>query len=123
MWPQFRRDGVDDPVAYVRRAVVNQIRGGFRRRHLERREEERRVVDWREGVRPESSVDDRSLLGPALLLLPLDQRAVLVLRFLEDLSEEATAATLGVKVGTVKSRCARGLEQLRRLLGEDGLRG
>ena len=65
------------------------------------------VVDWREGVRPESSVDDRALFGPALLLLPLEQRAVVVLRFLEDLSEEATAATLGVKLGTVKSRCPR----------------
>ena len=39
VWPKFRKDRVDDPGAYVRRVVVNQIRGGFRRRLLERREE------------------------------------------------------------------------------------
>ncbi|MGZ8763151.1 MAG: RNA polymerase sigma factor [Acidimicrobiia bacterium] len=123
VWPKFRKDRVDDPSAYVRRAVVNQIRGGFRRRLLERREEARQSVDERMPLHPESSVDDWELLGPALLQLPVTQRAVIVLRFLEDLSEDDTATVLGVKPGTVKSRSSRGLEQLRRLLREADLDG
>jgi len=123
VWPKFRKDRVDDPNAYVRRAVVNQIRGGFRRRLLERREEARQAVDRRVTICPESSVDDWELLGPALLQLPVTQRAVVVLRFLEDLSEDDTAMVLGLKPGTVKSRCSRGLEQLRRLLCEADLDG
>lgn len=118
VWPKFRTDRVDDPVAYVRSAVVNQIRGGFRRRLLERREEARQTVERRVTLHPEASIDDWELLGPALLQLPVTQRAVIVLRFLEDLSEDDTATVLGVKPGTVKSRCSRGLEQLRRLLRE-----
>ena len=118
VWPKFRTDRVDDPGAYVRRAVVNQIRGGLRRRLLERREEARQTVEQHVTLHPEASIDDWELLGPALLQLPVTQRAVIVLRFLEDLSEDDTATVLGVKPGTVKSRCSRGLEQLRRLLSE-----
>jgi RNA polymerase sigma-70 factor (sigma-E family) len=123
VWPKFCKNRVDDPSAYVRRAIVNQIRGGFRRRLLERREEARQTVDQRVTMHPEASVDDRELLGPALLQLPVAQRAVIVLRFLEDLSEEQTAAVLGVQPGTVKSRCSRGLDQLRRLLSEANVDG
>jgi RNA polymerase sigma-70 factor (sigma-E family) len=121
VWPRFRRGKVDDLLPYLRRAVVNEIRGGWRRKLLERREETRRQVDWRAGLSPESEIDDNALLWPALLQLPATQRAVVVLRFLEDLSEEQTADMLGLKVGTVKSRAGRGLEQLRRLLGDTGV--
>jgi RNA polymerase sigma-70 factor (sigma-E family) len=50
----------------------------------------------------------------ALAALPIDQRAVLVLRYLDDHSETETAALLGIPPGTVKSRAARGLASLRR---------
>jgi RNA polymerase sigma-70 factor (sigma-E family) len=118
VWPKFRHGAVDDLLPYLRRAVANQVRGGLRRRMLEQREVERRKVDWHDGVSPERSVDDAEIVLPALETLPQNQRAVLVLRFYEDLSEDEIAATLDIPPGTVKSRCARGLEQMRRAMGE-----
>ena len=58
----------------------------------------------------------------ALAALPPGQRAVLVLRYLDDQSEAQTARLLGISPGTVKSRAARGLAQLRRtgLLDREG---
>lgn len=58
----------------------------------------------------------------ALATLPIDQRAVLVLRYLDDQSEAETAQLLGVSQGTVKSRAARGLASLRKagLLDREG---
>jgi RNA polymerase sigma factor (sigma-70 family) len=61
----------------------------------------------------ESRVDDL-LISAALARLTRKQRAVLVLRYFEDLSEHQTADTLGVSVGTVKSQCAAALARLRR---------
>jgi RNA polymerase sigma-70 factor (sigma-E family) len=55
------------------------------------------------------AVDVRRALGA----LPAGQRAVLVLRYLDDLSEAETARLLGISPGTVKSRAARGLARLR----------
>jgi RNA polymerase sigma factor (sigma-70 family) len=118
VWPRYRRGRVREPLPYLRRAVVNQVTGSHRRRAIEEREAERWAVDRRALARTESAVDDKEMLRPALLALPTSQRAVIVLRFLEDLSEQETAELLGVKPGTVKSRTARGLEQLRRLLEE-----
>jgi RNA polymerase sigma-70 factor (sigma-E family) len=59
-------------------------------------------------------VDDRDALRRALAGLPLRQRVVLTLRYLDELSEAETADVLGCSVGTVKSRAARGIEALRR---------
>ncbi len=55
----------------------------------------------------------------ALARLPAGQRAVVVLRYWEDLSVTETAALLGKSEGTVKSQAAKGLAALRRLLAED----
>jgi RNA polymerase sigma-70 factor (sigma-E family) len=118
VWPRYRRGRVREPLAYLRRAVVNQVTGSYRRRAIEEREAQRWTVD-RGARNGEAAVDDSELLRPALLTLPSTQRAVIVLRFLEDLSEQETAELLGLKPGTVKSRTARGLEQLRRLLEDD----
>ncbi|MCG8920132.1 SigE family RNA polymerase sigma factor [Actinokineospora sp. PR83] len=59
---------------------------------------------------------DRDRVATALGGLPPRMRAVLVLRFFDDLSEADTAAALGCGVGTVKSQTSRGLERLRTLL-------
>jgi RNA polymerase sigma factor (sigma-70 family) len=60
---------------------------------------------------------ERDELLTALCRLPVRMRAVLVLRYWEDLSEEDTAQLLGCSVGTVKSQASRGLGRLRDVLG------
>lgn len=55
----------------------------------------------------------RAVVAAALAALPKRQRAVLVLRYFDDLSETSTAQMLGCSVGTVKSQAARGLARLR----------
>ena len=97
----------DDPEGYVRRAIVNRHVSVWRRTRRERL-----VADTpdrpHEGARPH---DDE--LWAALATLPPRQRAVLVLRYYEDLSEADTAAVLGCSVGTVKSQAFRALAKLR----------
>ena len=63
-----------------------------------------------------ASVDSRSELAQALALLAPRQRAVLVLRYFEDLSEADTAAVLGCSLGTVKSTASRALTRLQSTL-------
>jgi len=60
------------------------------------------------------AAEDRRGLWPALLALPAQQRAVLVLRYFEDLTEAEIAAVLGCSPGAVKTHAARGLDRLRR---------
>jgi len=118
VWPKWRRGQVQDLHAYLRQAVVHQIYGGHRRRLLERREAERRRPE--PGVPAfDRQVDDRAQLWGALGQLSAPHRAVVVLRLVEDLSEEETATLLGIAPGTVKSRLSRGLAQLRRLVEVD----
>jgi RNA polymerase sigma factor (sigma-70 family) len=62
---------------------------------------------------PEAQIDTRLDLQRALAALPRRQREVVALRYLGDFSEEATAAALGIDVGTVKSHASRGLTRLR----------
>jgi len=62
------------------------------------------------------SADDRLMLMRALAEVPPRQRAVLVLRYWEDMSVEETAAVLSCSPGTVKSQAARGLGTLRTLM-------
>jgi RNA polymerase sigma factor (sigma-70 family) len=64
-----------------------------------------------------ASVVDRVMLRRALLLLTPRQRAVIVLRYFEDMSERDTADTLGCSVGTVKTLASRALVRLRAVPG------
>jgi RNA polymerase sigma-70 factor, ECF subfamily len=68
-------------------------------------------------------VDDRDLIWRQLSALPAWQRAVLVLRFYEDLPEADVAALLGCSTGTVKSHTSRALAALRRRLDPQALAG
>ncbi|MEV0427517.1 SigE family RNA polymerase sigma factor [Micromonospora sp. NPDC050495] len=61
-------------------------------------------------------IEERDALVTALRALPKGQRAAVVLRYLDDLSIEATAAALGCSAGNVKSQCSRGLAALREVL-------
>lgn len=106
-----------DPVAYTRRTLSNARIDGWRK--------DRRETLTAPRAMPEPSADDgaaalaeRDHLGRALRALPLQQRRVVVLRHVVDLSEADTAVELGVSVGTVKSTASRGLARLRELLDE-----
>lgn len=112
---RWRRRDLSDPGAYLRRVVLNEVRSRARRRVLERRELTRRAGNVHEAPLADRATDRRVLVD-ALLQLPLHQRAAIVLRFFEDLSERDTAAVLGKDVGTVKSSVSRGLARLRQTL-------
>ncbi|SHH41742.1 RNA polymerase sigma-70 factor, sigma-E family [Jatrophihabitans endophyticus] len=103
---------IDAPLAYARRALVTAHVDQGRRRWWG----ERPTDTLPEVPEPGASVaasDQRDELRRLLAELPARDRAVVVLRYYCDLSEQDTAATLGVPVGTVKSSCARALARLR----------
>jgi RNA polymerase sigma-70 factor (sigma-E family) len=104
---------IDDPGAYLRRAVVNRCTSWHRHRAVVRRSEP-------SVARAESYLDtphESDELAAALAQLPRRRRAVVALRFYEQLDLADIAATLGVSVGTVKSTLNRALAQLRGILG------
>ncbi len=102
-----------EPYAYARRTMVNAATDWWRRSG--RRE---RLVDAVPEGGPDAdstadTVTDRLVLHQALARLTRKERAVVVLRYYDDLTEEQTARELGVAVGTVKSTCHRALRKLR----------
>jgi RNA polymerase sigma-70 factor (sigma-E family) len=104
--------GGEDPVAYVRRALVHGYVDGWRRRKRIRMDPtdappETAVPDGMDGA--EHRADLRQLLGE----LTRRERAMVVLRYYLDYSEHEVAATLSCSVGTVKSTCSRALSRLR----------
>lgn len=108
----------DHPEAYVRRMVVNQVIGD-RRRGWWRRERPVAEPERRERVEsPEVAVADRDAVWSAVQALPVRQRAVIVLRYYEDLSEREIASALGCSPGTVKSQASAALTTLRRTAAE-----
>ena len=105
-WEKLRDQ---NPEAYARRILYRDHVSWWRRRH----ELPVEVIPERVPVdRSESSVD-HLVIGAALKRLTRKQRAVLVLRYFEDMTEKQTADVLGVSVGTVKSQCAAALTRLR----------
>ncbi|MET7371111.1 SigE family RNA polymerase sigma factor [Micromonospora arida] len=112
-----RLGGIEAVEPYARRVMVNTSTSWWRRRwHGERPTE---VLPERAGVDEIEQQLDRDLLWRHLRALPNRQRAVLVLRYYEDMSEAQTAAMLDISPGTVKSQASRALATLRRRLGAD----
>ena len=107
-WSRLERLG--DPEAYVRRAILNGRVSRWRKLHRERLVD---AVPERPAAEPRGHDDD---LWRLLATLPERQRAVLVLRYYEDMSEEQIAATLGCARGTVKSQASKALAKLRAAL-------
>ena len=95
--------------AYVRRAMLNTYTDWWRRRW----NSERPTEVMPDVVQHDADSGDRQDTLAALASLPRGQRAVLVLRFYEDLTEAQTAEMLGISVGTVKSQTSRALSALR----------
>ncbi len=97
---------------YLRRTVVNLTNSSFRRAKLERTVLARRAAAP-PGPSPQDAVEERHEMWARLQRLPDRQRAAIVLRFYEDLTEAQTAEVLRCPVGTVKSWVSRGLATLR----------
>jgi RNA polymerase sigma-70 factor (sigma-E family) len=110
---------VDNPDAYARTAVVRAAIDETRRPWW-RREQSHSHAALPDHAVPDATggVDERLRLRQALAELPAKQRAVLVLRFLDGLSVEQTAAALRCPEGTVKAYTSRGLDALRTILDE-----
>jgi RNA polymerase sigma-70 factor (sigma-E family) len=107
----FAWSDIVDPEAYVRRILVTTSASWWRRKWT-------RELPTAEPPERSPSLGDNGLadgqdLWEAIGHLPLRQRAVIVLRYLEDRSEAETAQLLGCSVGTVKSQCAKALAKLR----------
>ncbi len=119
-WGRVAR--ADSPEAYVRRIVVNEAN-----RHWRRHRHRAGVVDIRhdrpvpDGVAPDASDDVvvRAGIFQALLALPARQRATVVLRYLDGLTERETAAVLNCSEGTVKSQTSRALATLKTYLARE----
>jgi len=118
LYPKWDKvEAADVPLAYVRRslsnAYINQMRRGSSREMVFEDVPER--TDPYDAL---SQLADRDQIWAGLNLLSQRQRAALVLRFFEDLSDEQTAAALGCRVGTVRSLISRGLAVLREHMTE-----
>lgn len=101
------------PEAYVRRVMVSTFLSWRRRRWWFERPSDATVLPELAGPDQTASVELRMVLQAALRSLSRGQRAVLVLRYFEDLSEAQTASLLGCSLGTVKSQTARAMTRLR----------
>lgn len=108
-WRAWERVGPDGFEAYVRRVMYTTYVSWWRRKWRG----ERPTEHLPEQAAAAEDRDTRNDLVAALDRLPRGQRAVVVLRYFEDLTEQQTAAVLGVGVGTVKSQCSRALTALR----------
>jgi RNA polymerase sigma-70 factor (sigma-E family) len=104
--------------AYLRTTVVNLSRAHFRHRKVERTYLEREAARPAPEIRS-SDLGTREALREALFGLSERQRAAIVLRFYEDLSESQTAEILGCRPGTVKSLVSRGMGALRRAMRDE----
>lgn len=110
-YPRWNRIQADDPEAYLRRVLVNTWSSWWRRKWRG----EVPTSEMRETATQDeyAAVDRRDAVRNALARLPKRQRAVVVLRFHEDMTEAQVAAAIGVSVGTVKSQAAKALAKLR----------
>ena len=109
VWFAWSRISGSNPEPYVRKVLVNTYASWWRRRW----NGERATADLPEAAAPATSSEERTDLWSALRRLPRRQRAVIVLRFYEDLTEAETARLLECSVGTVKSQTSKALAKLR----------
>ena len=116
-WPRLR-----DPAnaeAYCRKAITTTAISWFRRKGWNNERPSEHLPDGPVGAGQESAFVERDAVWQAVRDLPPRQRAALVLRFYEDLTETQTAQAMGCAVGTVKSQVSAGLKKLRERLGDD----
>jgi RNA polymerase sigma-70 factor (sigma-E family) len=117
-YERWAKGKVDNPAAYVRQAVVNEVRSTFRRIAVRRKHTARERRGEPSTTFPGDRLADSEVLRQALTALTPRQRAVVVLRVVEDMSERDVAKALGCSEGTVKSHLSRGLAALRDALAQ-----
>jgi RNA polymerase sigma-70 factor (sigma-E family) len=110
-WTKISRTQV--PEAYVRRMIVNTLVSRSRRPYKRRELLEGTIAAMAVGS-SEDIVLDRAQVWPLVCALPVRQRAVIVLRYYEDMSEQEIADVLGCSTGSVKSQAHDALTSLRR---------
>jgi RNA polymerase sigma-70 factor (sigma-E family) len=110
-WPKVRAAG--DADAYVRRILVNTHLSLVRRRRV--REDLRAEMTDVVGSTPSYGVDDRDALSSALSRLGRRQRAIVLLRYYEDLPDDHIAELIGCRPATVRSQAMRALAILKDL--------
>jgi RNA polymerase sigma-70 factor (sigma-E family) len=113
-WPKIRRDGNVDGYArtIVTHTAIDDARRAYRRAEIT-------VADLPERESQPADADRTTDIRHALAKLPPGQRAVIVLRYWEDLPIAETARILRISEGTVKSQTGKALTTLRTLLGPD----
>ncbi|MER6134322.1 SigE family RNA polymerase sigma factor [Streptomyces sp. NPDC001815] len=112
VWPRIAEEA---PEAYVRQVLARAAARSARRRWWGERPVEE-LPDLAAAGDMSSAVAERSRLEAALAQLPPRQRAVVVLRYYQDLPERQVAEVLGCPVGTVRTHASRGVARLRRIL-------
>lgn len=110
-WLHWDAIKADAPDVYVRRVLMNTFLSGQRRRWT--RERPMAELPDRAAADELGSTELRHVIWRALSGLPAKQRAVVVLRYFDDLSEAQAARVLDCSVGTVKSQTSRALARLR----------
>lgn len=115
-WPRLRNPQAAE--AYTRKVITTTAITWFRKRSWNAERVTATVPETAADGHADGLVARQALLA-ALAKLPPRQRAVIVLRYYEDLSERQTAELLGCAVGTVKSQASAGLVRLRDLMGDD----
>jgi RNA polymerase sigma-70 factor (sigma-E family) len=117
-WDRVR--AVERPDAYVRRIMVNENNSRWRGLLRRRESAGSHVLDVLDPPDPHPGLDHSESidLWRQVQALPTQQRAVVVLRYYEDLTEAQTAEVLGCSVGTVKSHTSRALSALRLRMSE-----
>jgi RNA polymerase sigma-70 factor (sigma-E family) len=115
-WPRLSR--MDEPEAYVKRMVVNEFLSWRRRRASRSVPLPAVVLDDLAAAAPDPSVEhaDRDAMLRLIAALPARQRAVVALRFYEDLSTEQIAEVLGCRTVTVRTHLSRALAALQQAL-------
>jgi len=110
-WWRVRR--ADDPDAYLRRILINASKRRFRRGRISERPSDPDALPDTAVADPAAEIGERSALLAALAGLPPRQRAIVLLRYWEDMTDAQVGVLLGCSASTVRSQATRALAKLR----------
>lgn len=117
-YPRWHRIEHDDPYGYLLRAVTNAVTDWWRRAHRRHESPASESLPEPSAPDPIGAFEDRQVLRGLLARLTARERAIVVLRHLDDRSEREVADLLGIGVGSVKSTCHKALRKLRVAVSE-----